>query len=183
MGSHWSISSEQCEELTLMRQRLRVASLQLPNSSLKGLHAGRESASRRFCNFAGRRTWSLCSMLKRRGKSNLAPLWATKTTFFCSVIAEHHLLICISTCLPVALNYLKKSPRTAAASSSAARSSPRRTKRPFLTFIPCTIVAPQWIDTVGTMNLPKQFFTSIIIAKSFLQSCNHGTFQRLIDQG
>ena len=81
------------EVFTLTRQRLRVASLQLPNSSLNGLQAGRESARRRLFNLDGIRRWSLRAMLNRRGKSNLAPLWATNTTFFCSWIAEHHLHI------------------------------------------------------------------------------------------
>ena len=86
-----------------------------------------------------------------------------------------------STFLPAALNYLKKSPRTAAASSSAARSSPRRTKRPFLTFIPCTIVAPQWIDTVGTMNLAIQFYTSTGVAKSPHNGCRVAIIARSWD--
>ena len=105
----------------------------------------------------GSQTWLRCEQPRQHSSA----LWLPSTTCIIS-----------STCLPVALNYLKKSPRTAAASSSAARSSPRRTKRPFLTFIPCTIVAPQWIDTVGTMNLPIQFYTSAIIAKSLCRPHN-----------
>ena len=139
----------------MTRQRLRVFSLQLPNSSLKGLQAGNESARRRFCNFDERRRRSLPAMLNSRGKSNLAPLWATKMTFFCFCIDKHHLDVGLdqtyfTSCLK---SHLKKSPRTTAASPSASRSRPRRTKWPSSTFIPCTIVAPQWIGAVGTMNL------------------------------